>query len=108
MSTPKDGMDDAPQRQAPKERPMPSITTSEPKRPFGSAEMSILTKVEAAMQNPVQPTTVKMWLTKALEKGLDPQRIYEAAVRARPPHWMAAPPFSAVKPHHPPHSKRWG
>lgn len=98
MSTPKDGMDADSQPQVPKEKPMPSITTSKPKSHFGSLEIDYLTRVLAAMQNPVQPTTVKMWLTKAQGKGLDPQRLYEAAVNSRPKHWTEAPPFSDVEP----------
>jgi hypothetical protein len=77
---------------------MPSPETSRPNGRFGSIEIDYLTRVEAAMQNPVQSSTVKMWLTKAQEKGLDPQRIYEAAVEARPPQWTEAPPFSDVAP----------
>ena len=50
------------------------------------------------MQNPVQTSTVKMWLQKAQAEGLDPQRIYESAVACRPSHWMKAPPYSEVKP----------
>lgn len=70
--------------------------TSKPKSHFGKKEIDYLTRVEAAMQNPVQSSTVKMWLGKAQEEGLDPQRIYEAAVSARPDHWTKAPSFSDV------------
>jgi hypothetical protein len=98
MSTPKDGMDTDSQPQEPKERLMPSHATSKPSATFGSIEIDYLTRIEAAMQNPVQSSTVKMWLAEAEGKGLDPQRIYEAAVSARPPHWTEAPPFSDVAP----------
>ena len=80
-----------------------SHETSDNNPHFGKKEIDYLTRVEAAMQNPVQPTTVTMWLGKAQEEGLDPQRIYEAAVKARPPHWTKAPPFSDVVP--PPRNK---
>ena len=75
-----------------------SPETSTPKSNFGKKELDYLTRVEAAMQNPVQSSTVKMWLTRAQEQGLDPPRIYEGAVNARPPHWMKAPPYSEVNP----------
>jgi hypothetical protein len=77
---------------------MPSPKTSQPNAHFGSLEIDYLTRINAAMQNPVQPSTVTMWLTEAQGKGLDPQRLYEAAVSARPPHWTEAPPFSDVAP----------
>ena len=77
---------------------MHSPETSKPNSPFGKKELDYLTRVEAAMQNPVQSSTVKMWLEKAQAEGLDPHRIYEAAVNARPPHWMKAPPYYQVKP----------
>ena len=72
--------------------------TSKPNSPFGKKEIDYLTRVEAAMQNPVQSSTAKMWLEKAQAEGLDPQRIYESAVACRPPHWMKAPPYSDVNP----------
>ena len=77
---------------------MHSPEHSKPNSPFGKKEIDYLTRVEAAMQNPVQSSTVKMWLEKAQAEGLDPQRIYESAVACRPPHWMKAPPYSQVKP----------
>ena len=75
-----------------------SPSSSMPSRRFGKEEMDYLTRIEAAMQNPVRSSTVKMWLTEAAEKGLDPQRIYEMAVKARPSHWTPAPPYSEVSP----------
>lgn len=60
---------------------------SERSKRFSRAEGAYLMKVLAAMQNPVQTSTVKMWLEKAQPDGLDPRRIYEVAVNARPPHW---------------------
>ena len=39
-----------------------------------------------------------MWLEQAQQDGLDPQRIYEAAVKGRLPQWEQAPPFESVKP----------
>ena len=72
--------------------------TSKPTSPFGKKEIDYLTRVEAAMQNLVQTSTVKMWLEKAQADGVDPLRIYEAAVQVRPPHWTPAPPFSDVAP----------
>lgn len=77
---------------------MQSHETSDNKPCFGSDEMDYLTKVLAAMQNPVEKATVKMWLEKAREDGLDPQRIYAAAVECRPKHWTPSPPFSDVAP----------
>ncbi len=71
---------------------------STPKFPFGKKEIDYLTRVEAAMQNPVQSSTVKMWLEKAQEEGLDPQRIYDSGVARRLPHWMKAPPYYQVNP----------
>jgi hypothetical protein len=94
-------MDADSQPQEPKERPMPLPETSKPKRPFGKNEIDYLQRVEAAMQNHVQSSTVRMWLEKAQAEGLDPQRIYEAAVHARPPHWTVAPPYSEVDPNQP-------
>jgi hypothetical protein len=67
-------------------------------RYFSKQEIDYLTRIDAAMQNPVHPSTVTMWLTEATEKGLDPQRLYEAAVNSRPKHWTKAPPFSDVAP----------
>jgi len=61
-------------------------------------EIDYLTSIEAAMQHSVQISTVRMWLKKAQEEGLDPKRIYEAAVDARPPHWIPAPLFDAIAP----------
>lgn len=52
--------------------------------PFGSKEIDYLTRIEAAMQNPVHISTVRMWLEDAQAKGLDPRRLYAAAVHARP------------------------
>ncbi len=66
------------------------------KRPFGKEERQHLYKIEAAMQNPVQTTTVRMWLAKAQADGLDPRRLYEAAVASRPSHWTTAQPFNDV------------
>ena len=39
-----------------------------------------------------------MWLAKAQEFGIDPETLYERAVKTRPPHWMKAPPYSQVNP----------
>ena len=65
-----------------------SPETSTPKSNFGKKEIDYLTRIEAAMQNPVQSSTVKMWQEKAQKAGLDPRRLYESAVACRPPHWM--------------------
>ncbi len=73
-----------------------SSKTSENKKPFDAREVDYLTRIEAAMQNPVQTSTVRMWLEKAQADGLDAQRIYEAAVSARPPHWEPAPSFNTI------------
>jgi hypothetical protein len=43
-----------------------------------------------------EPCVVRMWLAKAQADELDPQRIYDAAVKIRPSHWDPAPPFEAV------------
>ena len=77
---------------------MHSPETSKPNSPFGKKDIDYLTRDEAAMQNPVQSSTVKMWLKKAQAEGLDPQMIYDSAVACRPPHWMKAPPYSDVNP----------
>lgn len=77
---------------------MPSRKTSTPNSPFGTIELDYLTRIEAAMQNPVQTSTVRMWLEDAQAKGLDPQRLYDAAVHARPPHWTPAPSYQDVMP----------
>lgn len=77
---------------------MSSPETSTDKSRIGKIELDYLTRIEAAMQNPVQSSTVKMWLTQAAEKGLDPKELYARAVHSRPPHWMPAPPFSDVAP----------
>ncbi len=50
------------------------------------------------MQFQVKPRTVKMWLGKAQQDGLDPQDLYEAAVEIRLTQWEKAPPFSDVDP----------
>ena len=50
------------------------------------------------MQNRVEIPVVRMWLKKAQAEGLDPQRIYEAAVRTRLPQWEPAPPFEMIFP----------
>lgn len=68
---------------------------------FSKTEQSYLSKLAAAMQNRVEVPVVRMWLKKARAEGLDPQRIYEAAVRTRLPQWDPAPPFEIVMP-------RWG
>lgn len=73
-----------------------SPTASQPSSLFGKAERRYLTRLAPALQNPPEPLTVAMWLEKAQAEGLDPQRIYEAAVAARPPHWMPVPSFSDV------------
>jgi hypothetical protein len=44
------------------------------------------------MQNTAGTTVVRMLLEKAKEDGLDPSRIYTAAVRLRLPQWSPAPP----------------
>ena len=67
---------------------------------FGKEEMEYLQWIAPSLQNPPMPSPVKMWLEKAQAEGLDPQRIYEAAVNARLPHWMKAPSFSDVNPNH--------
>ncbi len=75
---------------------MPPNETLPDKRPFGKEERQYLYKLLPAMQNPVQVSTVRMWLEKAQADGLDPQRLYEAAVAVRPPHWMIPPTFTDV------------
>ncbi|MBS0151004.1 MAG: hypothetical protein JSR31_08685 [Nitrospira sp.] len=75
-----------------------SPKTATPSSLFGKKEMRYLTRLAPALQNPSQASTVAMWLEKAKEDGLDPQRIYEAAVKARPPHWMKALDYSEVAP----------
>lgn len=72
--------------------------TSTPNSHFGTDEIRYLARLAPALQNPPRASTVAMWLEKAQAEGLDPQRIYEAAVNARPPHWMKAPPYSEVAP----------
>jgi hypothetical protein len=67
-------------------------------RHFSTQETSYLSKVSVAMQNPIEIAVVHMWLQKAEAEGLDPRRIYDAAVRMRPPHWDPAPPFAVVYP----------
>lgn len=75
-----------------------SHTTSPSNSAFGDRELVYLSRVSTCLQNPPEPEAVRMWLGKAVGEGLDPQRIYDAAVRLRPPHWTAAPPFSDVDP----------
>ena len=72
--------------------------TSTPSSLFGKKEMDVLMWLAPALQNPPMPGVVKRHLEKAQAEGLDPQRIYEAAVNARPPHWMKAPSFCDVNP----------
>lgn len=76
----------------------PSPAISDSKKRFGAAEMDYLMRLAPALQNPAQPSTVKMWLGKAQRDGLAPRRIYEAAVSARPPHWTPAPAWDEVDP----------
>ncbi len=64
--------------------------------PFGKEERQYLYKLAPAMQNPVEVSTVRMWLEKAQADGLDPRRLYEAAVASRPSHWTTAQPFNDV------------
>ena len=71
---------------------------SGPPRYFSEEEQFYLSKLVAAMQFQVEPRTVKMWLGKAQQDGLDPQDLYEAAVAIRLPQWEKAPPFSDVDP----------
>ena len=65
---------------------------------FTRQEMSYLSKLGAAMQYRVEIPVVRMWLTKAQAEGLDPQRIYQAAVQIRLPQWEPAPPFEVIFP----------
>ena len=60
---------------------MPSPETSNSNSRTGKIELDYLTRIEAAMQNPVQSSTVKMWLEKAQALGVDPERLYERAVK---------------------------
>ncbi|GKS59426.1 hypothetical protein YTPLAS18_29530 [Nitrospira sp.] len=64
--------------------------------PFSQAEQSFLSRICVAMQNPVDVETVKMWLMEATAEGLDPRRIYTAAVACRPPHWDPAPAYESL------------
>lgn len=72
--------------------------TSTPNSHFGTDEIRYLTRLAPALQNPPMPSVIKAHLERAQADGLDPRRIYEAAVEARPPHWMKAPPYSRVNP----------
>lgn len=75
---------------------MSSPTTSQPNSLFGTDEIRYLTRLAPALQNPPMPGVIKAHLERAQADGLDPQRIYEAAVNARPPQWMKAPLYSEV------------
>lgn len=65
---------------------------------FSRTEQSYLSKLGAAMQYRVEVSVVRMWLMKARAEGLDPQRIYQAAVQIRLPQWEPAPPFEVIFP----------
>ena len=78
-----------------------SSKTSVRSSPFGEEALRYLSKLGAAMQFTVEPETVRMWLEKAQQDGLDPQELYAAAVQQRMPQWEKAPPFSAVTPTNP-------
>ncbi len=43
------------------------------------------------MQNTVETAMVRRWLENAQADGLDPQRIYSAAVKFRLPQWSPIP-----------------
>ena len=72
--------------------------TSTPSSLFGKKEMDYLQWIALSLQNPPMPVVIKKYLERAQAEGLDPQRIYEAAVKCRPDHWMKAPPYSEVAP----------
>lgn len=76
----------------------PSHEISPNSRHFGKEERQYLYKIYPAMQNPVQISNVRMWLEKAQAAGLDPRRLYEAAVDDRPSHWTPSPPYRDVIP----------
>ncbi|MDF0649996.1 MAG: hypothetical protein P0121_00810 [Nitrospira sp.] len=68
---------------------------------WGDKERDYLSKVSVALQNPPEPEVVRMWLAKAQQDGLDPQRIFNATVRIRPTHWSPAPVYEDVAPSRP-------
>lgn len=75
-----------------------SPETSMPNKPFGSDEIRYWARLAPALQNPPMPDVIKAHLERAQAEGLDPRRLYEAAVASRPPHWIKAPPYEDVAP----------
>lgn len=75
-----------------------SAQTSENSRLFGKKELVYLRRIAVSLQNPPMPVVVKANLTRAQADGLDPKRIYDAAVQCRPSHWMKAPDYEEVEP----------
>lgn len=71
---------------------------TDPPRYFSAEERSYLSKLAAAMQYRVEVSVVRMWLREAQTAGLDPRRLYAAAVSVRLPHWAPAPPFEVLFP----------
>ena len=79
----------------------PSEPISDNSKRFGKEEMDYLQWVSVSLQNPPMPVVIKKHLERAQADGLDPQKIYEAAVESRPPHWTTAPSWDEVKPDEP-------
>ncbi len=75
-----------------------SAQTSDSSKRFGKKEMKYLHRIAVSLQNPPMPVVVKANLERAQAEGLDPQRIYEMAVKCRPSHWMKAPDYEDVAP----------
>ncbi len=71
---------------------------SAPSSHFGTEEIRYFARLLAALQNLPIPGVVKGHLERVQADGLDPLKIYEVAVEARPPHWMPAPPYEDVAP----------
>lgn len=67
-------------------------------RSLSKEDLSFDGKLGAAMQHPIEIAVVRMWLKRAQAEGLEPERIYDAAVKVRPQHWDPAPPFEVVNP----------
>ena len=78
------------------------ITTDSSVKPANSRlsapELDALSELLPTLQQESEPLAAKAVLRRASQRGLDPKKIWDVALRVRSPEWPPAPSWEAVRP----------
>lgn len=80
---------------------MPTTSNSSPNRPssrLSAPELDVLSELLPTLQQEPEPLAARAVLRRASQRGLDPRRIWDVALRVRSQDWPLAPSWEEVSP----------